>query len=77
MGKIIQNGITYSGGSSDSAVNIKYNNSSSGISSTNVQGAIDKIANQLNGYSVMVLSETEYANLGSYDASTIYLCYQE
>ena len=35
------------------------------------------LQNQLNGYSIRVLSEEEYANLGTYDEKTIYCCYNE
>jgi hypothetical protein len=30
----------------------------------------------LNGYKIRVLSETEYVNLGTYDANTLYCCYK-
>lgn len=30
----------------------------------------------LGGYKIRVLSETEYADLGTYDANTIYYCYK-
>ena len=42
MGKIIRNGVSYSGSTED-AVNVKYDNSSSGVTATNVQGAIDEV----------------------------------
>ena len=42
MGKIVKNGVTYSG-SSDNADNVKYNNNVSNLDATNVQEAIDKL----------------------------------
>lgn len=42
MGKIIKNGVTYSG-SSDNADSVKYNNNVSNLDATNVQEAIDKL----------------------------------
>lgn len=33
-------------------------------------------ANKLNGYKIEVMSESQYANLGVYDASTLYFCYK-
>ena len=42
MGKIVKNGVTYSG-SSDNADNVKYNNNASNLDATNVQEAIDKL----------------------------------
>ena len=42
LGKIVKNGVTYSG-SSDNADNVKYNNNASNLDATNVQEAIDKL----------------------------------
>ena len=42
LGKIVKNGVTYSG-SSDNANNVKYNNNASNLDATNVQEAIDKL----------------------------------
>ena len=42
MPKIIKNGVTYIG-TSDNAAAVTYNNTSSGLSATNVQGAIDEV----------------------------------
>lgn len=42
MPKIIKNGVTYIG-TSDSAAAVSYDNTSSGLTATNVQGAIDEI----------------------------------
>ena len=83
MGKSIINGISY-GGAAEKAVNIKFDNSTSGLSSTNVQGAINELnekaaadANKINGYSIEVMSVSEYENLGAYDSSTLYFCYED
>ena len=46
MPKIIKNGVTYIG-TSDNAAAVSYDNTSSGLSATNVQGAIDEVDNEL------------------------------
>ena len=46
MGKIVKNGVTYSG-SSDNADNVKYNNNVSNLDATNVQEAITEINGKL------------------------------
>lgn len=43
MGKLMRNGILYSG-STDSALHIKYDNTDSGLQSTNVKQALDEVA---------------------------------
>ena len=45
MGKIIRNGVIYTG-SSDESDKIHYNNSKSDLDSTTVQGALDELANE-------------------------------
>ena len=40
-----------------------------------LQDTLDILQDQLNGYKIRVLSEEEYANLGTYDANTLYYCY--
>lgn len=47
MGKIMYNGKPYSG-SFDKAVNISYDNSSSGLKAGSVQGAIDEVNTKIN-----------------------------
>ena len=84
MGRIIKNGVPY-GGSGNKAQNISYDNSGSGLNAGNVQAAVDELTNvvdesiqeALGGYKIRVLSESEYANLGTYDATTIYYCYKD
>ena len=46
MGKIVKNGVTYSG-SSDNADNVKYNNNVSNLDATNVQEAITEVNGKL------------------------------
>lgn len=46
MGKIIRNGVIYTG-SSDEADKIHYKNSNSDLDSTTVQGALDELANEM------------------------------
>ena len=47
MPKIIKNGVTYIG-TSDNAAAVSYNNTSSGLNATNVQGAIDEVKGKIN-----------------------------
>lgn len=42
MGTIIKNGVPYSGSSNPNAADVPYSNSTSGLSATNVQAAIDE-----------------------------------
>ena len=64
MGAIISNGIIFSGGGS--ATSVSYDNKLSGLSSTDVQGAIDELA----GAATVDITEEEYlANKDVYDAS--------
>ena len=49
MGKIVKNGVTYSG-SSDNADNVKYNNNVSNLDATNVQEAITEVNGKLGKY---------------------------
>ena len=64
MGAIISNGIIFSGGGS--ATSVSYDNKLSGLSSTNVQGALDELA----GAATVDITEEEYlANKDVYDAS--------
>lgn len=46
MGIIMKNGIAY-GASSDEAFNISYDNTKSGLSSSNIQNAIDEVSEKL------------------------------
>lgn len=59
LGKIVKNGVTYSG-SSDNADNVKYNNNASNLDATNVQEAIDKLDE-----SVDTLNSNLNSSLGS------------
>jgi hypothetical protein len=38
---------------------------------------ISNLQEALGGYKIRVLSESEYTNLGTYDATTIYYCYKD
>lgn len=51
MGQIISNGIIYSGGGSQKASDVSYNNTESGLEATDVQGAIDELNTDLGGFS--------------------------
>ena len=48
MGKIIKNGIEYSGAGASSASKMSYDNTSSKLNAANVQGAIDEVNNNVN-----------------------------
>lgn len=52
MPKIIKNGVTYIG-TSDNAAAVSYDNTSSGLTATNVQGAIDEVAEAVDGLSAV------------------------
>lgn len=66
MGKIIRNGIEYSG-SYDNAISINYDNTNSGLNATTVQEGIDEIKEDLkphanvNPISNLLTTETGYA----------------
>ena len=60
LGKIVKNGVTYSG-SSDNADNVKYNNNASNLDATNVQEAIDKLDESV---------DTLNSNLGGFSFKT-------
>lgn len=47
MGKIMMNGIQYGVGGIEKAKDISYDNTSSGMSATNVQGALDEVKSGL------------------------------
>ena len=42
----------------------------------NISDLTTYVLSLFGGYKIRVLSETEYANLGTYDASTLYFCYK-
>ena len=63
MGKIIRNGIEYCG-TSDTADNIIYDNTDSGLAATNTQTAIDELTNKVKaGGNIMYLTQEQYDNL--------------
>lgn len=64
MGKIMINGINYSG-SAEAAENIEYNNSTSGLAATTIQGAIDELTILFdnNAYDMQVIFDA-LTNLG-------------
>lgn len=47
MGMIIRNGIVYAGGENASAETTSYDNTESGLSADNVQGAIDELLRRI------------------------------
>lgn len=49
MGTIIKNGVPYSGSSNPNAADVPYSNSTSGLSATNVQSAIDEMMTATTG----------------------------
>ena len=55
MGKIVKNGVTYSG-SSDNADNVKYNNNVSNLDATNVQEAITEVNGKLDWFDIKSIS---------------------
>ena len=60
MGKIIRNGIEFCG-TSDTADNIIYDNTNSGLAATNTQTAIDELTNKVkSGGNIVYLTQEEY-----------------
>lgn len=60
MGKIIRNGIEFCG-TSDTADNIIYDNTDSGLAATNTQTAIDELTNKVKaGGNVVYLTQEQY-----------------
>ena len=62
MGKIIRNGVIYTG-SSDEADKIHYNNSNSDLAATTVQGAIDELDNDLATFTTHVNNRSNPHNV--------------
>lgn len=63
MGKIIRNGIEYCG-TSDTADNIIYDNTDSGLAATNTQTAIDELSEKVkSGGNIVYLTQAEYEAL--------------
>lgn len=58
MGRIIRNGINYSSAGSNYAENIKYNNTTSGLEASDVQSALDELAEGSQG--LIELTQAEY-----------------
>lgn len=60
MGKIIRNGIEFCG-TSDTADNIIYDNTDSGLAATNTQTAIDELSEKVkSGGNIMYLTQAQY-----------------
>ena len=64
MGRIIKNGVAY-GGSSSKASSTTYDNSTSGLSATNVQGAVDELDNNLSEYIKIITVEFGNKSVGA------------
>ena len=79
MGKIMKSGIEYSGGSSSGdSKKIKYDNTNSGLESTNVQDAIDEITGSgkiLNLQTTLLLDNITNESYTSYGADISYSNY--
>ena len=67
MGKIIRNGIPYSG-SSNSARSINYDNSNSGLEATTAQAAVDELNKKIADIDVSGLSNIVYLTKAQYEA---------
>ena len=67
MGKIIRNGIPYSG-SSNSARSINYDNSNSGLEAQTAQAAVDELNKKIEDIDVSGASNIEYLTQVEYDA---------
>ena len=61
MGKILRNGIEFSS-TSDTANNINYDNSKSGLDAVTVQEAVDEVTERLNVYSTTPKKIGKYIN---------------
>lgn len=62
---VISNGVIYSGGGSQKASDVSYNNTESGLEATNVQSAIDELNTDLGGFSFYPekLTQAQYDDL--------------
>ena len=67
MGKIIRNGIPYSG-SSNSARSINYDNTNSGLEATTAQAAVDELNKKIEDIDVSGASNIVYLTKAQYDA---------
>ena len=67
MGKIMLNGKQYGVGGIEKAKDISYDNTSSGMSATNVQGALDEVKAGLNNFTlqISVLTPVKTMTVGS------------
>lgn len=70
------NGKTLSSNITLSASDVGAAASSHTHTAENISDLTTYVLSLFGGYKIRVLSETEYANLGTYDASTLYFCYK-
>jgi hypothetical protein len=74
MGKIINDGIPYGGSGASKASSLKYDNTTSGLGSTNVQGAIDEVNNNVteleSDVADIISNLSKVLYIDSFDSST-------